>query len=406
MPVILFEDFSHHDLKPFTFTRPVFELRSGILTLRERWEKVLGAQVLSYCVPHLRRKFSAPLADEASIWINGKLAPDEMLLALIKDIAPNEYAHANGELLVAHFSPGQLLDHGGILSIEQMEKMDLKSLEIDWTGLAIRKMPDIFQRNADLIRFDFELLTQGRKSAPITDPHSRIYGQDNIFLEEGVSIKAAILNAEDGPIYLGQHVSVQEGSIIHGTHAFGEHAVVNMGAKLRGDSSFGPYVKVGGEVGNSVIMGYSNKGHEGYLGNSVLGYWCNLGADTNTSNLKNNYAEVKLWNYTQGRFAKTGSQFCGLMMGDHSKCGINTMFNTGTVVGVAANIFGANYPRNFIPSFSWGGAARLSTYRLSKVFEVAELVMSRRKKELDEVEKGILEAVFEETKAYRSWEKN
>ena len=406
MSYILFEDDSHHDLKPFTFTRPVFELRSGILTLRERWEKVLGEAVGAYAVPHLMEAFGKLQSGTEDIWINGKLVSDTALLEGIRELDPDHYVYAGEELLFARFSGNKLPHHaGGLLGIAEMEAMGLKGIAWDWDGLAIRTMPDIFQKNAALIQKDYELLTAGRKSQPIHDPHSRIYGHDNIFLEEGASIKAAIINAEDGPVYLGKGASLGEGSIVHGTHAFGEGAVVSMGAKLRGDSSFGPYVKVGGEVGNSVIMGYSNKGHEGYLGNSVLGYWCNLGADTNTSNLKNNYAEVRLWNYRHQRFSPTGSQFCGLMMGDHSKCGINTMFNTGTVVGVGANIFGAGFPRNFIPSFSWGGHAGFSTFRLNKVFEVAEKVMIRRKKVLSEAEKAILQHVFAETALFRSWDK-
>ncbi len=405
MNYILFEDNSHHDLKPFTFTRPLFALRSGIFTLKERWEKVLGAKPGAYCVPHLMAVYGDRLTDEECIWINGKLAPDADLLTAIRELAPGQYVHSGNELLLARFSPKRMQEKGGgLLGIAEMENWGLKAQEMAWQGIAIRSLPDIFQKNASLIQYDIELLKKERKSFSINDPHSRLYGADNIFVEEGLSIKAAIINAEDGPVYLGKGVSVQEGSIIRGTHAFGEGTVVSMGAKLRGDSSFGPYVKVGGEVGNSVIMGYSNKGHDGYLGNSVLGYWCNMGADSNTSNLKNNYAEVRLWNYRLQRFARVGTQFCGLMMADHSKCGINTMFNTGTVVGVGANIFGAGYPRNFIPSFSWGGHAGFSTFQLNKAFEVAEKVMERRNVVLTTEEKDILSYVFKETAAFRSWE--
>lgn len=405
MNYILFEDPSHHDLKPFTFTRPIFALRSGILTLQERWEKVLDVSVLGYTVPHLRALFGHPLPESESIWINGKLAPDTQLLDAIKGIAPGTYVHTKGELLLARFAAPASWENSGILDASVMESLGLQAVEIAWDGIAIRQMPDIFQQNAALIRYDFDVLTRGRKSKGITDPHTRVYGAENIFVEEGVNIRAAIINAEDGPIYIGKGVQIEEGAIIHGTHAFCEHATVKMGAKLRGDSTFGPHVKVGGEVGNSVIMGYSSKAHDGYLGNSVLGYWCNIGADSNTSNLKNNYAEVRIWNYQQQRFAKTGTQFCGLMMGDHSKCGINTMFNTGTVVGVSANIFGGGFPRNFIPSFSWGGHAGLSTYRLKKVFEVAEIVMKRRSIDLSQGDKDILTHVFEETSGARTWEK-
>jgi UDP-N-acetylglucosamine diphosphorylase/glucosamine-1-phosphate N-acetyltransferase len=406
MQYILFEDESRQDLLPFTFTRPVYALRSGIFTLQDRWARSLQTEVKGSCQPYLMARYGSELRPESSLWINGKTAPDADLLQWIQELAPQSYLKTETEILAAHFSPEKLpVGFDGMLTEDLLESMSLRAETVSWEGIALRHLPDIFQQNAALIRYDFELLTKGSASQVIKDPHTRIYGADNLFVEEGVEVKAAIINAEDGPIYLGKNVSVQEGSIIHGTHALLERAVVNMGAKLRGDSTFGPYVKVGGEVGNSVIMGYANKGHEGYLGNSVLGYWSNLGADTNTSNLKNNYASVKLWNYRAERFLNTGSQFCGLMMGDHSKCGINTMFNTGTVVGVSANIFGPGYPRNFVPSFSWGGSAGFSTYQAKKAFEVAERVMARRNKSFDKVEQAILEEVFARTAAYRIWDK-
>ena len=205
-----------------------------------------------------------------------------------------------------------------------------------------------------------------------------------------------------GPIYIGKDSEIMEGSLVRGPFALGENSILKMGAKVYGATTIGPYCKVGGEINNSVLFGYSNKGHEGFLGNSVLGEWCNIGADSNTSNLKNNYAEVKLWNYENERFINTGLQFCGLMMGDHSKCGINTMFNTGTVIGVSANIFGAGFPRNFIPSFSWGGAAGFSTYHMNKVIEVAKVVMKRRALDLSELDKNILQHVFETTSKFRT----
>ncbi|MDB4286316.1 glucose-1-phosphate thymidylyltransferase, partial [bacterium] len=225
----------------------------------------------------------------------------------------------------------------------------------DEGGIAIRKRTDIFQQNETLIAFDFNLLTQDAPSGKITDPHSRIYGADNLYVSEGVDARAVIINAEDGPIYLGKNVTLSEGAIIKGTHGFCNNSFVAMGGKMRGGSTIGPYAKAGGEVSNSVIMGYSNKAHEGYMGNSVLGYWCNLGAGTNTSNLKNNYTEVKSWSYVSGSITGVGADFCGLVMGDHSKCGIDTMLNSGTVIGVSANVFGGGYQPKFIPSFSWGG---------------------------------------------------
>ena len=406
MNTILFEDLGRNALLPFVFTRPVYELRVGIYTLRERWEQVLGQAVLG--MPHtgLAGCFGVHLPSQSATWVNGRYSPDENLLHLLRDMAPGSYAWQGEDVLVACFSPEQLLpSHAGLITKKNLDEIGLKSLEVNSQAPVFNSLTSLFELADLLIRYDFELAAGSVKRGKIHDPHTRIYGGDNVFVAEGASCKAAILNAEDGPIYLGPHAQVKEGAIIHGTHAIGTHSQVKMGAKLQGGSSFGPYVKAGGEISQSVIMGYSNKGHDGYLGNSVLGYWCNLGADSNTSNLKNNYAEVKLWDYRSERFEPTGSLFCGLMMGDHSKCGINTMFNTGTVVGVAANIFGPGYPRNFIPSFSWGGSSGFKSYRLDKAMETAECVMARRKQQLSTEERDLLADIFEQTRKYRHWEK-
>jgi UDP-N-acetylglucosamine diphosphorylase/glucosamine-1-phosphate N-acetyltransferase len=286
-----------------------------------------------------------------------------------------------------------------------MEMNSSNTIEYANEVIAIDRPWKIFQLNAKQMKVDFDLITAGRRSAGIADKHTVIYGEENLFVEEGVNIRAAIINAENGPVYLGKNSIVQEGAMIRGAFALCEGAHVNMGAKMRGDTTIGPYSKVGGEVSTSVLFGYSNKAHDGFLGCSVLGEWCNLGADTNTSNLKNNYEPVKLWNHMAGGFESTGLQFCGLMMGDHSKSGINTMFNTGTVVDVAANIFGEGFPRNYIPSFSWGGAGGFTTYKLDKALETAFRAMSRRDMAFDETEKAILTRVYEITSATRYWEK-
>ncbi len=402
---ILFEDFSHFDLLPFCYTRPIYALRSGILTFQARWEKVLASPIYNLAYDYLGEKYTnLPQTTGKQIWINGKFAPNEELLRLIS-AAETGVAYLNEKNEILLFAAEKISFEKGLVDIFQLEKQHIRLEKVNIEAIALRKMPDIFLQNAKLIHYDFELLTKGRKSAGINDRFSAVYGEDNIFVEEGVKVRAAVLNAENGLIYLGKNVDIQEGAMIHGTHAFCENAVANMGAKLRGDSTFGPSVKVGGEVGNSVIMGYGNKGHDGYLGNSVLGYWCNLGADTNTSNLKNTYEKVKLWNYPAGRFEQTGQQFCGLMMGDHAKSGINTMFNTGTVVGVSANVFGEGFPRNFVPDFSWGGANGLQTYQLNKAFQTAEAVMGRRGVVLDAVERRLLETVYELSKEGRTWEK-
>jgi UDP-N-acetylglucosamine diphosphorylase/glucosamine-1-phosphate N-acetyltransferase len=408
MDIILFEDHSHFDLLPFTYTRPVDQLRTGIYTNYERWVSVLGTRVYALAYGYLGAHFNQlPTDSKDYLWINGKYWPEPELLRYCDDLPLGSYArHAvHDEVVMARFPLAQLgHDHDGLITIDWCEAQGLKAETFTAEGRAFRFPEDLFLHNRAAIAFDFNLITENEQSCRITDPHTVVYGADNLFVGEGVQVRAGIINAEDGPIYLGPGVRIGEGAIIHGSHAFGAHTQVSMGAKLRGDSAFGPYVKVGGEVGNSVIMGYSNKGHDGYLGNSVLGHWCNLGADTNTSNLKNNYAEVKLYHEPSGRFRPTGQQFCGLMMGDHSKCGINTMFNTGTVVGVSANLFGAGFPRPFVPSFAWGGSSGLSTFRLDKAFEVAQQVMGRRQVPFDQKEQAILSAVYALTAPQRRWE--
>ncbi|GAB4418627.1 MAG: GlmU family protein [Bacteroidia bacterium] len=401
MEYLLFEDRTHFDLLPFTYTRPLFDLRVGILTGQERWQRVLGAPVAARTLGYLRAHFDRPPQGRDVCWINSKFFPDPDLSYLIGEAAPRTaYLGSRGDLLLARFDPA-LLPAG-----HDPDLLSLPGLEVVQTALdplALRFPEDIFALNAELIRRDFALLTQAI-SEPLRDPHTRVYGADNLYLAPGARVRAALIDAEDGPVYLGPSSLVSAGAIIQGTHAIGPHATVAMGAKLRGDTTLGPWVKAGGEITNSVIMGYSNKAHDGYLGNAVLGYWCNLGADTNASNLKNTYQPVRLWHEASGSYRDTGRTFCGLMMADHSKCGINTMFNTGTVVGVSANIFGADFPPAFLPSFSWGGAAGLSTYRLDKALETAGRVMSRRQLALSQAEQEVFAAVFARTAAYRTWD--
>ncbi|HHG83461.1 MAG TPA: glucose-1-phosphate thymidylyltransferase [Bacteroidetes bacterium] len=407
MQYLLFEDKSRFDLLPLTFTRPVYALRVGIDCLQEKWQRALGSPLATFAYTYLQPRFESYNPEAETLFINGKFVPNDELLRLLHEgCAPATFLHtASGEIIAARCIANQVQRPEGVLSLEALQNSGLRPVLADLGHtIAIRYPWDIFRNNGAIIRQDYLALTARRKSAPITDKFSAIYGKDNIFIEAGVKLRANVINAEDGPIYLGKNVTLQEGAMLHGTHALCDHAVLSMGAKMRGDSTIGPYSKVGGEVGNSVIQGYSNKGHDGYLGNSVLGQWCNLGADTNTSNLKNNYSEVRVWNYPEGRFAPTGSIFCGLIMGDHSKCGINTMFNTGTIVGVSANIFGSGYPRTFIPSFSWGGSAGFSTYQMRKVKEVAAAVMQRRKIEFGDEEANILQSVFELTAPHRRWE--
>jgi UDP-N-acetylglucosamine diphosphorylase/glucosamine-1-phosphate N-acetyltransferase len=394
--LLLFDDPAiRGSLLPFTFTRPVADIRIGILKISQKWAKRTGLAVSFLTQDYLQKKFAR--ASKPALAINGAWLPTNEVNQVLQKLEKNQALYFGKILLAVHIG-------------EQDKNLDFAKekeiIQLDFEPVLLQKTWNIFEYNGSEIKKDFELITSGRVSAVITDPHTRVYAPHQIFIEEGVQIKAAVLNAENGPIYLGKNSEIQEGSLIRGPFALCEGSTINMGAKLRGDTTVGPYSKVGGEVSNSVIFGYSNKGHEGFLGNSVIGEWCNLGADTNTSNLKNNYTAVKLWDYTKGGFANTGLQFCGLMMGDHSKCGINTMFNTGTVVGVGANIFGDGYPRNFIPSFAWGGAAGFSTFQFPKFEEAAIAVMNRRKIAWTAEEKEILERIFETSKSYRIWEKS
>lgn len=368
-------------LLPLTYTRPVAELRCGIITIAEKYTK-RGHEIGYGTEAYLNVKYPSI---EAEVLVSGSVCPSDAFLEA-----------------VAGLSSGQALIQGDELLAFKGEKwQDEPSEIIPFSGALnlITRPWDIWSKNASELNLDFDLLTKDRFSAPI-DATNTVIG-DKVFLEEGAKATASILNATSGPIYLAKNAEIMEGCIVRGGLALGESSALKMGAKIYGATTLGPHCKVGGEVNNSVIIGYSNKGHDGFLGNSALGEWCNLGADTNNSNLKNNYDEVKAWSYVDGRFAKTGQQFCGLIMGDHSKSGINTMFNTGTVVGVSANVYGAGFPRNFIASFTWGGPQGTMEYRIDKALDTADRMMKRRGLEVDEVEKAILEQVYALSAEYR-----
>jgi UDP-N-acetylglucosamine diphosphorylase/glucosamine-1-phosphate N-acetyltransferase len=389
MNYILFDGPARNALLPFTFTRPVADILIGIMTIRQKWEMRLGSTTTTLTEEYLSEKF--PMVElEVNVMINASFLPNDVLAEMVSNLEPNQ-AIFKGEEVIAFYTN------------DEQEEVDFDTYEIiDYNEdcLTVQHTWDIFSNNDAAIREDFEYLTEDRTSQPI--PKSvNVIGPENIFIEEGAKLEFVTLNASTGPIYIGKDAEIMEGSVIRGPFALCDHAQVKLASKVYGATTVGPHSRIGGEVNNSVLFGYSNKGHDGFLGNSVLGEWCNIGADSNNSNLKNNYEEVKLWSYETEGFAKTGLQFCGLMMGDHSKCGINTMFNTGTVVGVSANIFGSGFPRNFVPSFSWGGASGFTTYITKKAFETARLVMSRRNVDFDEREAAILEHVFEETKKWR-----
>ena len=389
MNYILFDGTVRNALLPFTFTRPVADIRIGILTIREKWEKYLGYTTTTLTEEYLMEKY--PMVEmEENIMINASFLPNPILIDMVQNLNPKEAILFGEEIIAFHTHNTQ----------EDIDFDEYELIEYEGDVLRIENTWDIFAKNDAAIREDFELLTEDRFSQPI--PKSvNVIAPENIFIEEGAKLEFVTLNASTGPIYIGKNAEIMEGSVIRGPFALCEEAQVKLATKIYGATTVGPHCRVGGEVNNSVLFGYSNKGHDGFLGNSVLGEWCNIGADSNNSNLKNNYEEVRLWSYETEGFARTGLQFCGLMMGDHSKCGINTMFNTGTVVGVSTNIFGSGFPRNFVPSFSWGGASGFTTYITKKAFETAKIVMSRRHVEFTEQDAKILEHVFEETKKYR-----
>ena len=389
MNYILFDGPARDALLPFTFTRPVADILIGIMTIRQKWEMRLGSTTTTLTEEYLSDKF--PMIEmEENVMINASFLPNAILAEMVRNLESNQ-AIFKGEDVIAFYTN------------ENQEEVDFDTyniIEFEDECIRVEHTWDIFSHNDAAIREDFELLTTDRKSQPIPKSVNTI-SKENIFIEEGAKLEFVTLNASLGPIYIGKNAEIMEGSVIRGPLALCDNAQIKMGSKIYGATTVGPYSRIGGEVKSAVVFSYSNKGHDGFLGDSVIGEWCNIGADTNTSNLKNNYDEVKLWSYETEGFEKTGLQFCGLMMGDHSKCGINTMFNTGTVVGVSANIFGSGFPRNFVPSFSWGGAAGFTTYITKKAFETARLVMNRRNIEFDEKGTAILQHVFEVTKKYR-----
>ena len=390
MRYLLFDDEKRVELLPLAYTRPVSEFRIGILTIKEKWLKrmPLEAVFAGYITEdYLQDKYPSNIKDD-QFWINASICPNDDLINDILSLDLNESLFDEYDNIIAFRST----------DFENLVNCKKSNTNVAFTH--VQNLWDIFCKNGVELEADFELITSGRSSHTL-NASNKVMGLENIFIEEGARVNCAILNATAGSIYIAKDAVVMEGSMIRGPFALGEASQTKLGTKIYGPTTIGPHSKVGGELNNVVIFGYSNKGHDGFLGNSVLGEWCNIGAASNNSNLKNNYAEVRLWNYATGSFAPTGLQFCGLVMGDHSKCGINTMFNTGSVVGISANIFGTGFPRNFIPSFSWGGPKGQSTYLVEKALEVVEKVMERRGVNFDENERAILTKVFELSSNYR-----
>jgi UDP-N-acetylglucosamine diphosphorylase/glucosamine-1-phosphate N-acetyltransferase len=400
--IILFDSEARNHLLPLTATRPMGELRLGITTIREKWEKLLRGSVSYITQEYLMEKYPIHIEDD-NIILNAGIVPTQILAKRIAELEPNEALLYQGDLVAARLNEAQFEQ-----LIEDEEVKELQGIDLDGhlPVQLIDRLWRLLQYLGPCLEDDFKALTVGRHSKPISETNQIIGPPELVFIEEGVTMEACILNVTKGPIYIGKNTEVMEGCSLRGPIAIGEESIVKMGAKIYGATSIGPGCRVGGEITRSLLFGNANKAHEGYLGDSILGEWCNLGADTNNSNLKNNYSEVKLWDYNTQRFEKTGLQFFGLVMGDHAKCGINTMFNTGTVVGVFANVFGAGYPRNFIPDFSWGGAdTPYKTYQFKDACDTAQAVFSRRKLSFTDLEKAILYHVYDQTAQYRNWEK-
>ena len=388
MNYILFDDDHRQNLLPLTFTRPVADIRAGILTIREKWEWHLGAKTSTLTQKYLSKKY--PLKNEQdNVLINGSVIPDTLLAEKVGQLNPGEQL-VKDDLVIALRVAGEVPENISALN-------GYKKVDFDKEVETISQTWDIFAKNDRLLRDDFRLITKGRRSQPLSKTNFVRGNAEDIFIEEGADVEFAFLNAEDGPIYIGKETVIMEGSKVRGPFALCEHAQLKLDAKVYGATTIGPYCKVGGEVNNVVFFGYSNKAHDGFLGNAVIGEWCNFGADTNNSNLKNTYDFIRMWSYTKKTFVPTNLQFCGLVMGDHTKTGINTMFNTGTVVGVSCNLYGSGFQRNFIPSFSWGSPLKMTSYKLEKAFDVAAAVMKRRNKVFDEIEKEIIVHIYNET---------
>ncbi|ALR31551.1 glucose-1-phosphate thymidylyltransferase [Chryseobacterium sp. IHB B 17019] len=382
---LVFSDAQYwEDFLPLTFTRPVAEMRCGILTFSERWQKILENTEISYFTEnYLQNKFSNP-EEKESLFLVTNFLPTENVIQQIKDLKQGEALVYEDELIAARINMKDF-------SLNQIEKMtDIKE-ELTF----FKKPTDLFTYNHKAIDFDFELLTKGRISQELSSTNGFLGDKKDLFIEEGAQIEFSTLNTKTGKIYIGKNAEVMEGCNLRGPISLGEDSKFNLGAKIYGSTTVGPHCKVGGEVNNIIIFGYSSKGHDGFLGNSVVGEWCNFGADTNSSNLKNNYGHVKLWNYRTKAFEDTGLQFAGLIMGDHSKTAINTQLNTGTVVGVASNIFKEGFPPNLVENFSWGGFKDDERFKLDKAYEVAERAMARRKVALTDEDKAIFKFIFD-----------
>jgi UDP-N-acetylglucosamine diphosphorylase/glucosamine-1-phosphate N-acetyltransferase len=395
MNIILFDpSIQHTRFYPLTFSRPISQLRVGILTIAEKWSKIAGTKISYLTVPYLQKKYQARIETE-NLLINGTLLPDEQLFSQIKSLKNNQALFFEGHLLACRTNNQSMS-----FPVEKGEMKNIKKIQYQGQVDRIEKPSDIFVRNGQEITRDIHLI-KPEGNYQTGDQFSMVYAEKNVFIGKNTSIKSSILDAESGPVFIDDEVTLQPGTIIGGPAAILKGSIVSMGAKIRPNTTLGPYCKIGGEVSNVVFQGYSNKSHDGFLGTSVIGEWCNFGAGTNNSNLKNNYSEIKVWDYAEDKMVSTGLQYYGLIMGDHSKCGINTMFNTGTVIGFSANIYDGGYMPKFIPSFAWGNRHNLTVYELDKAMITARRVMERRSVTMTQEDDDIFEYIFKITSKQR-----
>lgn len=382
MKVVVFDDKEiWENLNPITLTRPSGAVRVGVDTIAQKWQAFMpGDYAWGVAEPYLEERFPCHAAvDDDTLYVAGHVLPTPALVAEVLALEPRRGITD---------STGRLVARRGTATE--------RSVPAASAVHTVEHLYDIFGKNGEQLCLDIARITAGRVSQPLSPSNTVIGDPALVFIEEGAVVEGAFINTRVGPVYVGSHAEVMEGSMLRGPIALCEHAVVNMGSKIYPGTTIGPFCKVGGEVNNVVFMAYSNKAHDGFLGNAVIGQWCNIGAGAVASNLKNDYTPIRLWNYPTHRFLRTNLQFCGLIMGDHSKAGINTMFNTATVLGVGVNVHGSGFPRNFVESFHEGSVAGFSPVSLDKFFDIARRMMARRGRELTPAEERMYAYLYSE----------
>lgn len=385
---ILFDEpLARLKLWPLTATRPIAKFRVGIDTLAEKWEFHLKQKPSFLTQKYLAKKFEV-VYGPINIYVNSSYVANENLAKHILDLKLNE-ALFEGENLVALHAEQQY-DYPLNIDFTNINKKIIST-----NSIAIGQLSDLFIYNGKLLEADFQRFTISNTTQKVTDPFTVLYNEAQIFIGKNVNIKSAILDASLGPIYIDDNATIEIGALIQGPVYLGKNSIISLGAKIRHNTTIGPYCKVGGEISKSIIFGYSNKSHDGFMGCSVLGEWCNWGAGTNNSNLKNDYSQVSMFDYSAKKLMPTGQLFAGTIMGDYSKTAIGTQFNTGTVVGISANIFQTGFPAKYLPNFIWGGSEKDSEkYRLAKALEVIKATMARRNVETTVAEIEILNYLF------------